>query len=300
MIEPMVFIEEELRLSKEQIETEIPGQACVSYAYAYCQTDEADNFIDSLYVAARGCGRATSADPAEDIVRVNPPDIYKIAAVLNDREGAALKTATLNSFVWHAMTNPQWLVFGFHGVEDDSSWCWAHIDTLALHWQFVKSQGEKLWVTTFGNAARYIAQRQCASVTEHVTDDSISLSCTDTLSNDGLYNHPLTACRKIPAGWTSILAQSESGEAVWHSVKNDSIYFAIVPDGPRVQLLNGGTVRSIRGSAAPRHSGPKQEPASGFSPRGRKLQPGPGGDRGQTSGVILSGDGKKRRVRVKE
>jgi hypothetical protein len=114
--------------------------------------------------------------------------------------------------------------------------------TLRASLQYLDARRSTYWVSTFGNAVRYIRERNDVSVSESSNDgNNITLQVTDTLNN-AIYNYPVTIRRPLPAGWPSAHV-SQNGQAVNASivVANATIYvmFDVVPDGGDVVLSKG-------------------------------------------------------------
>ncbi len=95
-------------------------------------------------------------------------------------------------------------------------------------------------MNTFGNVARYIKERNCASISETATTaTSISLELSDTLSNNELYNIELSIRRALPDGWNKATV-TQNGAEVNDTVitVNGTKYvqFDAVPDGGTIVI----------------------------------------------------------------
>ena len=102
----------------------------------------------------------------------------------------------------------------------------------------------RYWVETFGAVARYIKERNAASVRGvSRTADSITLRVTDTL-NDTLYNYPISIRRPLPSGWTTALVL-QGGAQIPSQIKDSNtvryVIFDAVPDRGDVTILRNGT-----------------------------------------------------------
>jgi hypothetical protein len=120
--------------------------------------------------------------------------------------------------------------------------------------QHLKENDSKFWVSTFGNVARYIKERNCASVSETaLSETSITVTVTDTLSDNEVFNFPLTIRRKLPEGWTST-SVTQNGTAVNDTIVDVNsvkyIQFEAVPDGGSVVIskANSNNANDLRGS----------------------------------------------------
>jgi hypothetical protein len=132
-----------------------------------------------------------------------------------------------------------WCVFLIHGIDGDGGYSPLSSIVLRASLQYLDTHRSTLWVSTFGNAAKYIRERNAVSVIEsNNSDNSITLQVTDTLDN-GIYNYPVTIRRPLPAGWTSAKV-TQNGQAVDVNVVEVSttkyVMFDVVPDGGDVVI----------------------------------------------------------------
>ena len=226
----------ELKNSKDSINKYVPGRQCITMAYPYCNRGT-DSICARYYIAGRTC--------SGQIVPKNPTNFMDISSFLCGPEyGGATTTAALNTLANNAANQNGWCVYLFHGVENDGGY--SPISTAALQGNvdYMSANSGRYWVETFGNVARYIKERNAASVRGvSRTADSITLRVTDTL-NDTIYNYPLTIRRPLPSGWTTpAVLQGGIPLAAQFKDSNSTRYvtFDAVPDRGNVLILRSGT-----------------------------------------------------------
>ncbi|MBD1364764.1 polysaccharide deacetylase family protein [Mucilaginibacter sp. ZT4R22] len=120
------------------------------------------------------------------------------------QRGATTKTPMPMMKAWVDTTankDNTWLVLTFHGV-DGIGWEALTHQQLDEYFSYIKAK-DKLWVATFGDATRYIRERQSASVKSFGNNGSITVSLSHPL-NKAMYNLPLTLKTYVPAGWKKV------------------------------------------------------------------------------------------------
>src|SRR6201995_1896548 len=83
-----------------------------------------------------------------------------------------------------------WLVLIFHGI-DSLGWEPTPIPKLEEYFKYIKDREDKLWIATFGDVARYIREREHATINRSEKDGKIIVSLTHSLSKTD-YDLPLT------------------------------------------------------------------------------------------------------------
>jgi len=133
-----------------------------------------------------------------------------------------------------------WLVYLLHGIDNDGGYSPVPSDTLKASLEYLKANDLKFWVSTFGNQAKYLRERDCVSVKENsVSKKAIKLSVGDTLSDNQWYNYPLSFRRVLPKGWKSAAATQNGKEVNSAIVSVNSVkyvQFNAVPDAGEVVL----------------------------------------------------------------
>ncbi|HTI57395.1 polysaccharide deacetylase family protein [Mucilaginibacter sp.] len=118
------------------------------------------------------------------------------------QRGATTKTPLplMKSWVDTAYNrNDTWLVLVFHGV-DSLGYEALNSSLLDQYFQYIKSKQDKLWVATFGDATRYMREREAAKVTSSENNGKIKVTLTHALDKTQYYL-PLTLKTYVPADW---------------------------------------------------------------------------------------------------
>lgn len=224
----------EFKNSKDTIESRIPGQKCVTTAYPYCETGY-DTLINKLYIAARIC--SGSIEPK------TPSNFMRISSIICGTEGAVKTSANFKTRADNAATTKGWVVYLIHGINGDGGWSDLHADTLRASLEYLKANPDKFWVETFGNVAKYIRERNAASVSEiSVSPDTITIAVTDTMDNS-IFDIPVTIRRPMPAGWATAIVLQNGDTLTSQVVESNStkyLMFDVIPDNGEVILVKTG------------------------------------------------------------
>jgi oligosaccharide reducing-end xylanase len=227
----------ELKNSQSVIETNIANRKCMTLAYPNCI--EADRKITAkYYMAARGCSGAVEG--------ATPAQFMNISSIVCGSSGSNTTAQSLNNLANQAVTKGGWCVLLFHGIDNDGGYSPIASSVIRTHLQHLDSLKNVIWVSTFGNVARYIRERDSVSVREvSNTASSITIQVTDNLDNS-VFNYPVTIRRAKPAGWSQF-SVTQKGQNVAFSIVSQDIMFDVVPDGGDVVLLNGSVANTPGG-----------------------------------------------------
>ncbi|HEX2956071.1 MAG TPA: polysaccharide deacetylase family protein [Chitinispirillaceae bacterium] len=235
--------------SQKAIQDKISGEQCVSYAYPYCKYP--DGAMD-VYVAARGCeGFPNPTTPNFGNIKSQITGTTQYSGV-NDIQG-------MNNLVDVAIEKNGWSVYLHHGVEGDYQFAATPLNLLKENLDYIDKNRDKVWCETFGNVARYIKERDAASVKKKGSDDkSITIKVTDDL-DDKIYNYPLSIRLPVEDNWEKPSVKQADKEIEDSIVKvggKDYLMFQAVPDGGDVVITFGVTTDvknsvGFNGKAAP-------------------------------------------------
>ena len=92
----------------------------------------------------------------------------------------------LNSFADEAANKNGWGVYCHHGIGSDGhSWAVTNLNAMKEHLNYLDRNRDKIWCETFGNVARYIKERDAASLTvESSEPNQIKVKLTDNLPDN--------------------------------------------------------------------------------------------------------------------
>lgn len=235
-----------LKPSQNTIKSKVPGEMCVSIAYPDCNTP-GDAAVLQTYIAGRNCNG-----------QVNPKSPSKFAQIgskmFGTCGGCPNSADDLNSFADQAANSNGWAVTCHHGIGSDGhSWAVTNLDAMKQHLDYLDKNRDKIWCETFGNVARYIKERDAASLTvESSEQNSITVKLTDNLP-DTIYNYPLSIRCPLPEGWTTAMV-TQDGEEVEDSIltvySKEYLMFKAVPDGGDILIQSGTMVRNLASVSA--------------------------------------------------
>lgn len=180
--------------SKNIINSKISGQTCLTIAYPFC-TGGNSNLCSECYVAARSCDGF--------IATTTPVDFMNISSINCGTEGEVKTASDFNTKIESAVNSRGWCIFMMHGLDGDNCFSPVLSSELSLHLDYVTANCSKFWVSTFGNVARYIKERNAVSLTVLSNRSKrISIQLSDSLDNS-LYNYPVSIRRPLPRGWSA-------------------------------------------------------------------------------------------------
>ncbi len=217
--------ESEIKTSTDLINEKVPSQQCVTMATPYC-AEGSDSLAAAYYIAVRGCQGF--------IEPKTPKNFMNVSSIICGDQGSVKTSANFKSKADQAANSKGWLVYLIHGIDNDGGYSPLPSDTLKKSLEYLKANDDKFWVATFGQVSRYIKERNCASLTETASDEtSFTLTLSDTLSNNEIFNYPLTLRRPLPDGWENATA-TQNGDSIFCKVVSDNsgkwIQFDAVPD----------------------------------------------------------------------
>jgi len=142
---------------------------------------------------------------------------------------AKFTLATANGYVDEAIKDHTWMVPMIHGIEEGYSP--LDHETLRQHLQYIQSQGDRVWVETFGNIARYQHERDAAILGVIAQGKK---KVTFTLTAPGLapaiYNFPLTVIIPTPRGRaTNVTAKRKNGTALPVKTQDGHLLVDMIP-----------------------------------------------------------------------
>jgi len=214
----------EVKNSRDQINSKIIGQKCLTIAYPYCETGDL-SVTKQYYIAGRICSGY--------IERKSPTDFFNISSIVCGTQGNVKTIQDFNSKANSASNSKGWVVYLLHGIDNDGGYSPVTTEVLRGSLAYLDSNKTKFWVSSFGNVACYIKERNSISVKELSNSEGIiTFSVTDTLDNE-IYNYPITLRRILPDGWLSPEI-SQNGKAIESQIVEANskkyIMFNVVPD----------------------------------------------------------------------
>lgn len=132
-----------------------------------------------------------------------------------------------------------WLVLTFHGV-DGIGWEPLTHQELNEYFSYIKAQ-PTLWVATFGDATRYMRERQAAKTTSKLSGNSITVSAAHKL-NASQYSLPLTFKTYVPATWKKVSVAQSNASRQLPVISKNGVSFVLYTGKPNGTVI---TVKKI-------------------------------------------------------
>jgi peptidoglycan/xylan/chitin deacetylase (PgdA/CDA1 family) len=221
----------ELKNSQRSIDAHITGQKCVTIAYPNCIVGNT-SIVRQYYLAARGCSGSIESK--------TPGNFMNISSIICGSQGSITTSAHFKSTANTGATLGGWCVYLLHGIDNDGGYSPLPSDALKASLEYLKANPDKFWVTSFGNAAKYIRERNAASVSEiSVKEDSIAITVSDTLDNS-YYDCPITIRRPLPQSWASADVMQNGAAISSQVIEINSVkylMFDVVPDHGDIALI---------------------------------------------------------------
>jgi peptidoglycan/xylan/chitin deacetylase (PgdA/CDA1 family) len=244
---------EEIKSCLDSIDKYVTNQKCLTFAYPFGNyTPDVVAYVKETHIAgraARGNWMWGSnwvydfADPNANYTQIYEP-YYQIPEY-------EVSSATSNTMVDEQMTNAKnnggLLTFMFHEiynntVGDPNGWDAVteeyHSDFLDL----IKTYEDDFWIPTFADAIKYHKERHCATLsTVSNVPTLLTLSLTDTLYRNDIFNHPLTITLNFAqsAVVDSIVQGGNKINGYTHT--NGKLVFDAVPDGGQILVYKSGS-----------------------------------------------------------
>lgn len=231
-------LDNEVTTTKTLLEEKAPNQQQV-LTLAYPHGDFNQKVIDKVkenHIAARIFEEDYDKTFTYEFATTED-DYYKVQEI---RVNADLTSTQYKNWMQHGIDNNGLMVFTFHSVYNNNVndyWYDAVSESyLSTFIDDVKSYQNETWITTFADAIRYHKEAHCASIdVKENTDELLTFTLQDTLSNNGIYNIPLTLRLTPEEG--SLYGEITQNNITISSIKDgDDIIFNVRPDEGEIQI----------------------------------------------------------------
>ena len=218
----------------------LPPGLTLAYPFSDSNTRVQD-MTAQYYIAARGgWERTISPDMSQWSLdgynRFNLPS-YAWTASGHDLDA-------MNSATDRAISRGEWVVEMIHGTDGDG---WEPPDWTSVyepHFDYVKSRESDLWIDTFGNVYRYIAERDACRVSVQALTGGTAV----VLTNESVLPPtpvPLTIKIDIPDQWISVTVTDHgnviSGRMITENQNKYYLVDTIPADAPKELYVSGNT-----------------------------------------------------------
>lgn len=233
-------LHDEITNMKTLIDQNVTGQTVLSFAYPFGAYNAAvlDTLKKSGHIGARTVvsmtgGYGYNFAPTElDYFKIKTYAMGSTTTIKNykDEIDKTITGGGMLTFLYHSIDNSS-------GTYGDNWYARVLQDSLQKQLDLLVNMSDKIWVTTFSKAIRYHKEKNSATLTEIEAANGTTwkINLTDTLSNNSIYNIPLTIKLKVSGINYNQITQNGNSIAI-ESFVNDSITFKAIPDNGTIIL----------------------------------------------------------------
>lgn len=178
----------------------------------------------------------------------SPKNMFMISAVTSTNT----KTVSdMTAWIDNAVTAKGWQVILFHGIETGSSP--STYETLDENveglFKYIKQKSDAgdVWSGSLNEVVKYIYERDSATANIlETTSNSMKLSLTDTMTDNEIFDYPLTVKVNVPSSWAEEVLLKQGGKKAVSKVFEENgkkyAYVDVIPDGGEIVLENGKVI----------------------------------------------------------
>ncbi len=234
----------EIREMKDSIDSNVPSQTVVSFAYPMGSYN--NQIIDSLKASGHITARSTMPSSNNYSYRIGSTNNAYFVILTYPMDGAK-KTSEFFQQIRNVMKGGGLLTYLYHSIDDaggtyhDDWYARVTRDSLRKQLDTLMSVQDQVWITTLGKAIRYHREAGCATLREISPFDGEQwiLGLTDTLSNDDLFDQPLTIKLKLNGITCSAISQGGQPLEI-DSLFQDTVMFQAIPDRGEITVEGSG------------------------------------------------------------
>jgi peptidoglycan/xylan/chitin deacetylase (PgdA/CDA1 family)/regulation of enolase protein 1 (concanavalin A-like superfamily) len=212
--------EKEIAASQAAINTQVPNQKCLTFAYPYGDVNPlVEGLVMKYYIGARG------ADISNDLYNETSYDV-------------SIRTvADLEKLTDEAVSQGTWLIPMFHSFDPAEYGKWTP-EMFLSYMDYLHDRTDLLWVAPFGEVIKYIRERSAATISAASTSTAITVKLTHDLDST-VFNYPLTLRSVVPAQWGGVDVQQGGKTTTVPAVADQGqwvVYYDAVPNGGDITL----------------------------------------------------------------
>jgi peptidoglycan/xylan/chitin deacetylase (PgdA/CDA1 family) len=211
--------ENEIATSRQTIETNIPNQWCLSFAYPYGAVNPSvKSQVMQHYIGARGVGYGLN-DYTTDNYNLNAYDV------------GAFSVSQIEYLTDQAATKGKWFIPIFHSFDPSLYGTWTG-DQFLAYMNYLEGRSD-LWIAPFGTVVKYMGERLSSTLTGSAQPNNvITFNLTAGLPTFA-FNSPLTIRSEVPSNWTFAQVQQGTTITTVPAVTEGNakvLYFDALPD----------------------------------------------------------------------
>jgi peptidoglycan/xylan/chitin deacetylase (PgdA/CDA1 family) len=225
--------EKEIAASQAAINSHVPGQKCLTFAYPYGDVNPlVEGLVMKYYIGARGA--------------VISNDLYNETSY----DVSIRSVADMEKLTEQAVSQGTWLIPMFHSFDPAEYGKWTP-EMFLTYMDYLHDRSD-LWVAPFGEVIKYIRERSAAAISASSTSGAITVKLTHDLDST-VFNYPLTLRSVVPAQWATVDVQ-QGGKSTTVSAVPDQgewvVYYDAVPNGGDITLSQGASAAVALGALA--------------------------------------------------
>lgn len=203
---------EEVVLSRQYIMENL-SVSCDTFSYPYGSYDGTVlDLVKDHYLFARADDHNITGPPAP--VSNNPPDLYTVVPV---NFGAVESPTYMAQLVQDAVNMEGWLVEMIHAVEE-GGWDPVPEVNFTAHLDYLLSRNDDVWVSPYGNVAKYITERENSQLDINVlSNQSFNVFLNSTLDKT-VYDEELTLNITVPMDWIDVVVELDGKDLIFTSI----------------------------------------------------------------------------------
>lgn len=208
---------------------------------------------DTYYAARLGSRGYNTLDPEEGVAAGSWHNLKMQGFYDVEDTSASTKAEKIAAFADNAVENEAWLVTMCHSIQEnagDATMAEAEYAFRRIA-QYVNEN--KLWCTTFGDAIKYVRERQNSVAYADLIDNQVIVEVVTDNTNipADIFNHPLTVKTSVPAEW-SMVSYSVGDETETAKVFEENgstwAYVNVLPN-TKATVISAGTSNKLSGIA---------------------------------------------------
>lgn len=232
-----VNLENEINGTKTFLENNLINEKVLTLAYPLGAYN--NNVIQKTmenHIAGRGISLPNSGLFSYNFA-LNELDYYNIPTVTVNN---SLSANDFNDWINHGILNGGLLTFMVHSISGegifDNWWDEIDIEYYRELMNILKNRNNETWITTIREAIKYHKEKNSAQL-DIISQNNVKITLTlsDTLSNNSIYNQPLTIFYAIENP-SKVLSIKQNNQNISFKTKQDSLVFDAIPDGGNIEI----------------------------------------------------------------
>jgi peptidoglycan/xylan/chitin deacetylase (PgdA/CDA1 family) len=228
---------------KKTLDSKVTGQNTLTLAYPMGAVNQnVVNATKKQHIAGRGIFMPSSNKFVYEFAQ-KEDDYYNVCTATGK---GGVSASTIEGFIKNGITNGGMVVVMMHSIYNssvDDHWYDAMNEAQFITYlDMLENYLDQTWNATFTNAIKYHKEKHGAKLsTVSRTQTNWTLNLTDTLSNNTIFNHPLTVTLQVGSASDIIKITQKDSTVAFTKIGTDSIRFNAVPDAGSISITTNST-----------------------------------------------------------